>query len=192
MNHKKGGPAGELMLFWSVIKGLNSIKGVSVQFVKSIANLKDTLAAPADDFTFLFIDQYGLDDVKRSCKQSGAGGKNVYPEWKCRIRMLDFWGTPANQNHEKLNSLQFVVPYPHFARLWQNYFLGFLPATELMALQTFDKECGVVQDQESGWTFKPKPAKHQAVLYGKMDKYFKQAEGLIRKISKLVCCKSIK
>ena len=180
MQHHKGGPAGELMLFWSVIKGLNSMEGVSVDVMKSLPNLKATLAKPADDFTFLFIDQYGLDDVK-------AASKPAFSQWKCRLRLLDFWGTPPNQNHEKLNPLQLLVPYPHYARLWGNYFLGFLPATELMALKQHDKPCGLDRSQDSGWQWKPKPAQKQGVLYGKMDKYFKRSESLIKAIAKLVC-----
>jgi hypothetical protein len=173
------------MLFWSLIKALNGMDGVSVTLINNIPHLREILAAPADHFTFLFLDQYGLDDVKAACKHFHT--PNVFSAWKCRLRMMDFWGTPSNQNHEHLHQLQFIVPYPHFARLWENYFLGFLPATELMELKQYDKPCGKIQAQDSGWTFKPKPSLHQGVLYGKMDKYFIRAEGLIQAISKLVC-----
>ena len=86
MQHDKGGPAGELVLFWSLIHSMRQMDDVSVTVPKSLAQLREAVMSKNNDNTFLFLDEYGLDDLKRILTPLGT-----YESWKCRLRFLDFW-----------------------------------------------------------------------------------------------------
>lgn len=60
--------------------------------------LRDALLAPYD---ILITDQYGIDTVKRHMQD--------FDSTKCRLRLLDAWGTPPEQNHDKLHLRQYLV-----------------------------------------------------------------------------------
>jgi hypothetical protein len=280
MAHANGGPAGELVLFWSLIHSLTHMADVSVTVIQSMEQLREvlhhdgrilstadasssnssssssssgggsssssssssSLAVPQDGGSngkiggtdhgraavFLFLDEYGLDDVKRQAAtvmtmaatraagSSHSRPSNVFETWKCRLRFMDFWGTPPNQNHEKLAGQQFLVPYPHHARVWDNYFLGYLPVQEYAHLHSgggnamlinSNSSCGrSVQDGDAVKAkdkakananakakkakvnaWTPKPVNQPSgILYGKMVKYFRGKARMIRRIAEIV------
>jgi hypothetical protein len=165
-----GGPAGELVLFWSVLHGLKYLAGVDTVLIANMTHLKQALADP---YSLIFLDEYGMDDLKKM-----AGPK--WKDTKCRLRFMDFWGTPSNQNHEGLNQEQFLVPYPDRSRIFGNYFIGLLPALQQMDTNS-KKDC--THFVESPLTVKPK--KNQGVLYGKLDRYFTVHLKLIEALAKV-------
>jgi hypothetical protein len=100
---------------------------VLVAVVQSLAQLRAQLRAEHGEDTFFFMDEYGLDDVKKVLRETGDYTSEFSDKWKCRFRFLDFWGTPIAQNHEKFPQQAFLVPYPNKARPWGNYFLVRVP-----------------------------------------------------------------
>lgn len=66
----------------------------------------------AQSFDIVVLDQYGLDDFQVT---------GLLPEYTCKLRLIDAWGTPPEQNHMGLQLHQFWVLNPN---PW-NYWIGF-------------------------------------------------------------------
>jgi hypothetical protein len=83
------------------------------------------------------------------------------PSYRCKFLLLDDWGTPPEQNSLLLHTRQYMVPWNFTGH---NYVLGhMLPPVVLRGAK-----------------------KHQAVLWGKEPRYFKDFQDLIAEIQKLI------
>jgi hypothetical protein len=147
---KAGGPGGELKLFNSLMKSLP----MHYDFAQS---QQDLSAFDVDSYPLIFMDQYGLDSL-HSLVKPGDRSK-VYD----KLRLLDFWGTPPEQNHLKLDLKQFLVPYPN---PW-NFFLGFV-------IEPLPESPPKFSDQDS---------KIHCLLHGKESRYFYESGMMLKSLS---------
>ena len=156
--HKTGGPAGEEVLFRSLITGLRNCDDVELTVSEDASAIAGILRTLGARLHMLFIDQYALDDVLPMRRSD-------MPLWRatiaCRLRLLDYWGTPAKQNWWSLHMHQFLVPFEN----GYNFRLGFYVAPL------------------------PPPRterKPQGVIWGKEQKYFVPHIDALRKLSETV------
>ncbi|KAL9651034.1 hypothetical protein ABK040_012778 [Willaertia magna] len=76
-------------------------------------------------YHLLFIETYSFQDLLNNIfniKDNSHIWHDHFSKFKCRYRILDFWGTPESQNHEKLNLKQYLIPYPNK----YNQFIGYI------------------------------------------------------------------
>jgi hypothetical protein len=101
-----GGPMGELGLFTSTMLALTAM-AAKVTFLahpQGEAAMRDAMEH-YDEYDIILIDTYSAEILER-------GGHLRNPDVLCRIRALDYWGTPDRQNSWKLPNLrQYLVPF---------------------------------------------------------------------------------
>lgn len=110
---RSGGPGGELRVLGSLLESAKDL-GFSVRLCPSPAELN--AIHDFDVFDLIILDESGMNAFA-----DRLPGAFTTPSIACRLRFLDFWGTPPEQNHIKLDLSQYLVPYPN---PW-NTFIGF-------------------------------------------------------------------
>lgn len=152
-------PGGELCMFRSLLKALAWLEEeVQYRVVETNEELEKLVkVTPLSAFDAIFYEQYGLDALRKFNATSD-------PRVRCRLRAIDFWGTPPEQNHFKLNLKQFLVPYPN---QW-NSFLGFLVPSITPRRRQVRNESVVAS----------------VLLHGKYAKYFVDHLPMIGKLAK--------
>lgn len=103
---QQGGPMGELALFTSTMLALTALSA-NVTFFAWPEGESALVSALAHykRYDIILIDTY-------SSKLMEDRGFMSQPDFRCRLRALDYWGTPARQNSWKLPDLQqYLVPF---------------------------------------------------------------------------------
>jgi len=155
---KRGGPFGEVLLYQSAEHALLSM-GLDVSFMQEKNKFRN-------EVTRLMEEQKKF--LVFSCEYSLKGTLEVLKEQRvslCVLRLLDFWGTPPEQNHIKINPKQYLVPYPN---PW-NTFLGLDIQSRM-----FSKEGETIQKESCG------------VVWGKEPKYFDAAMDWLFPLTKTI------
>ena len=158
--HKTGGPAGEQVLFRSLIAGLRNCSDVRLTVSEDARAIAGVLRDLGARLHMLFIDQYALDDVLPMRRSDMALWRGTVA---CRLRLIDYWGTPPPQNWWSLHMHQFLVPFEN----GYNYRLGFFVA-----------EDGAPAAAREGAT-----RKAQGIVWGKEQKYFRRHAAALRALA---------
>ncbi|XP_028912902.1 alpha-1,6-mannosylglycoprotein 6-beta-N-acetylglucosaminyltransferase B isoform X1 [Ornithorhynchus anatinus] len=162
----KGGPLGE-MVQWADILAALFVLGHGLKVTVSLKELQSNLGVPPGrgncpltaplPFDLIYTDYHGLQQMKQ---QMGLSFK----KYRCRVRVIDTFGTEPAYNHEEyatlhgyrtnwgywnLNPKQFMTMFPHTP---DNSFMGFV-SEELNAT-----EKRLIKDNKS---------RNMAVVYGK-------------------------
>uniref|UniRef100_A0A8C9PXC3 alpha-1,6-mannosyl-glycoprotein 6-beta-N-acetylglucosaminyltransferase n=1 Tax=Spermophilus dauricus TaxID=99837 RepID=A0A8C9PXC3_SPEDA len=162
----KGGPLGE-MVQWADILAALYILGHSLRVTVSLKELQSNLGVPPGrgncpltmplPFDLIYTDYHGLQQMKQHMGLS-------FRKYRCRIRVIDTFGTEPAYNHEEyatlhgyrtnwgywnLNPKQFMTMFPHTP---DNSFMGFV-----------SEELNETEKQ----LIKGSKASNMAVVYGK-------------------------
>nr|XP_038942128.1 alpha-1,6-mannosylglycoprotein 6-beta-N-acetylglucosaminyltransferase B isoform X3 [Rattus norvegicus] len=162
----KGGPLGE-MVQWADILAALYMLGHSLRVTVSLKELQSNLGVPPGrgncpltvplPFDLIYTDYHGLQQMKQYMGLS-------FKKYRCRIRVIDTFGTEPAYNHEEyatlhgyrtnwgywnLNPKQFMTMFPHTP---DNSFMGFV-SEELN-----ETEKQLIKDGK---------ASNMAVVYGK-------------------------
>ncbi|XP_036125292.1 alpha-1,6-mannosylglycoprotein 6-beta-N-acetylglucosaminyltransferase B isoform X1 [Molossus molossus] len=150
----KGGPLGE-MVQWADILTVLYVLGHSLRITVSLKELQSNLGVPPGrgncpltvplPFDLIYTDYHGLQQMKQHMGLS-------FRKYRCRIRVIDTFGTEPAYNHEEyatlhgyrtnwgywnLNPKQFMTMFPHTP---DNSFMGFvseeLNETEKQAIRS--------------------------------------------------------
>uniref|UniRef100_A0A7M4FVG8 alpha-1,6-mannosyl-glycoprotein 6-beta-N-acetylglucosaminyltransferase n=1 Tax=Crocodylus porosus TaxID=8502 RepID=A0A7M4FVG8_CROPO len=136
----KGGPLGE-MVQWADILAALFILGHSLKVTVSLKELQSNLGVPPGrgncpltiplPFDLIYTDYHGLQQMKQHMGLS-------FKKYRCRVRVIDTFGTEPAYNHEEyatlhgyrtnwgywnLNPKQFMTMFPHTP---DNSFMGFV------------------------------------------------------------------
>uniref|UniRef100_G1TGI4 alpha-1,6-mannosyl-glycoprotein 6-beta-N-acetylglucosaminyltransferase n=1 Tax=Oryctolagus cuniculus TaxID=9986 RepID=G1TGI4_RABIT len=136
----KGGPLGE-MVQWADILAALHVLGHSLRVTVSLKELQSNLGVPPGrgncpltvplPFDLVYTDYHGLQQMKQHMGLS-------FKKYRCRIRVIDTFGTEPAYNHEEyatlhgyrtnwgywnLNPKQFMTMFPHTP---DNSFMGFV------------------------------------------------------------------
>nr|XP_003464823.1 alpha-1,6-mannosylglycoprotein 6-beta-N-acetylglucosaminyltransferase B isoform X1 [Cavia porcellus] len=136
----KGGPLGE-MVQWADILAALYVLGHSLRVTVSLKELQSNLGVPPGrgncpltmplPFDLIYTDYHGLQQMKQHMGLS-------FKKYRCRIRVIDTFGTEPAYNHEEyatlhgyrtnwgywnLNPKQFMTMFPHTP---DNSFMGFV------------------------------------------------------------------
>ncbi|XP_012893248.1 PREDICTED: alpha-1,6-mannosylglycoprotein 6-beta-N-acetylglucosaminyltransferase B isoform X1 [Dipodomys ordii] len=136
----KGGPLGE-MVQWADILAALYVLGHSLRITVSLKELQSNLGVPPGrgscpltmplPFDLIYTDYHGLQQMKQHMGLS-------FKKYRCRIRVIDTFGTEPAYNHEEyatlhgyrtnwgywnLNPKQFMTMFPHTP---DNSFMGFV------------------------------------------------------------------
>ncbi|XP_062976436.1 alpha-1,6-mannosylglycoprotein 6-beta-N-acetylglucosaminyltransferase B [Elgaria multicarinata webbii] len=162
----KGGPLGE-MVQWADILAVLFILGHSLKITISLKELQSNLGVPPGrgncpltvplPFDLIYTDYHGLQQMKQHMGLS-------FKKYRCRVRVIDTFGTEPAYNHEEyatlhgyrtnwgywnLNPKQFMTMFPHTP---DNSFMGFV-----------SEELNETEKQ----LIKSNKANNMAVVYGK-------------------------
>ncbi|XP_058028858.1 alpha-1,6-mannosylglycoprotein 6-beta-N-acetylglucosaminyltransferase B isoform X1 [Ahaetulla prasina] len=162
----KGGPLGE-MVQWADILAVLYILGHSLKITISLKELQSNLGVPPGrgncplmvplPFDLIYTDYHGLQQMKQHMGLS-------FKKYRCRVRVIDTFGTEPAYNHEEYATLhgyrtnwgywnlhpkQFMTMFPHTP---DNSFMGFV-----------SEELNVTEKQ----FIKSNKANNMAVVYGK-------------------------
>ncbi|XP_013914724.1 PREDICTED: alpha-1,6-mannosylglycoprotein 6-beta-N-acetylglucosaminyltransferase B isoform X3 [Thamnophis sirtalis] len=162
----KGGPLGE-MVQWADILAVLYILGHSLKITVSLKELQSNLGVPPGrgncplmvplPFDLIYTDYHGLQQMKQHMGLS-------FKKYRCRVRVIDTFGTEPAYNHEEYATLhgyrtnwgywnlhpkQFMTMFPHTP---DNSFMGFV-----------SEELNVTEKQ----FIKSNKANNMAVVYGK-------------------------
>jgi len=162
----KGGPLGE-MVQWADILATLYVLGHGLRITVSLKELQSNLGVPPGrgncpltmplPFDLIYTDYHGLQQMKQHMGLS-------FKKYRCRIRVIDTFGTEPAYNHEEyatlhgyrtnwgywnLNPKQFMTMFPHTP---DNSFMGFV-----------SEELNETEKQ----LIKGSKASNMAVVYGK-------------------------
>ncbi|XP_053150441.1 alpha-1,6-mannosylglycoprotein 6-beta-N-acetylglucosaminyltransferase B isoform X3 [Hemicordylus capensis] len=162
----KGGPLGE-MVQWADILAVLFILGHNLKITVSLKELQSNLGVPPGrgncpltvplPFDLIYTDYHGLQQMKQHMGLS-------FKKYRCRVRVIDTFGTEPAYNHEEyatlhgyrtnwgywnLNPKQFMTMFPHTP---DNSFMGFV-----------SEELNETEKQ----FIKSNKANNMAVVYGK-------------------------
>ncbi|XP_047456144.1 alpha-1,6-mannosylglycoprotein 6-beta-N-acetylglucosaminyltransferase A-like isoform X1 [Mugil cephalus] len=170
-NAFSGGPLGELVQWSDLISTLH-ILGHHLHLSASIPDLKSVLGAdtggcpprhPKPEINLIYTDIIGVRQIQKALQTS-------WPKYKCRIRVLDSFGTEPDFNHadwaKKYNlkspfgglnmiPMQFYTMFPHTP---DNTFVGFVVQHQLTSEEI--KRLNSTRRQ------------NQALVYGKSAKFW--------------------
>uniref|UniRef100_H0WKL6 alpha-1,6-mannosyl-glycoprotein 6-beta-N-acetylglucosaminyltransferase n=1 Tax=Otolemur garnettii TaxID=30611 RepID=H0WKL6_OTOGA len=171
----KGGPLGE-MVQWADILATLYILGHGLRVTVSLKELQSNLGVPPGrgscpltmplPFDLIYTDYHGLQQMKQHMGLS-------FKKYRCRIRVIDTFGTEPAYNHEEyatlhgyrtnwgywnLNPKQFMTMFPHTP---DNSFMGFV-----------SEELNETEKQ----LIKGGKASNMAVVYGKEASIWKMAQ----------------
>uniref|UniRef100_A0A803SZQ7 alpha-1,6-mannosyl-glycoprotein 6-beta-N-acetylglucosaminyltransferase n=1 Tax=Anolis carolinensis TaxID=28377 RepID=A0A803SZQ7_ANOCA len=179
----KGGPLGE-MVQWADILAVLFILGHSLKITVSLKELQSNLGVPPGrgncpltvplPFDLIYTDYHGLQQMKQHMGLS-------FKKYRCRVRVIDTFGTEPAYNHEEyatlhgyrtnwgywnLNPKQFMTMFPHTP---DNSFMGFV-SEEL--------------NQTEKQLIKSNKANNMAVVYGKEASIWKGKETFLAILNK--------
>ncbi|XP_074175733.1 alpha-1,6-mannosylglycoprotein 6-beta-N-acetylglucosaminyltransferase B isoform X4 [Rhinolophus sinicus] len=179
----KGGPLGE-MVQWADILAALYILGHGLRITVSLKELQSNLGVPPGrgncpltvplPFDLIYTDYHGLQQMKQHMGLS-------FKKYRCRIRVIDTFGTEPAYNHEEyatlhgyrtnwgywnLNPKQFMTMFPHTP---DNSFMGFV-SEELN-----ETEKQLIKDGK---------ASNMAVVYGKEASIWKGKEKFLGILNK--------
>ncbi|XP_003786621.1 alpha-1,6-mannosylglycoprotein 6-beta-N-acetylglucosaminyltransferase B [Otolemur garnettii] len=175
----KGGPLGE-MVQWADILATLYILGHGLRVTVSLKELQSNLGVPPGrgscpltmplPFDLIYTDYHGLQQMKQHMGLS-------FKKYRCRIRVIDTFGTEPAYNHEEyatlhgyrtnwgywnLNPKQFMTMFPHTP---DNSFMGFV-----------SEELNETEKQ----LIKGGKASNMAVVYGKEASIWKCLPSLLQ------------
>ncbi|XP_061477809.1 alpha-1,6-mannosylglycoprotein 6-beta-N-acetylglucosaminyltransferase B isoform X1 [Rhineura floridana] len=179
----KGGPLGE-MVQWADILAVLFILGHSLKITISLKELQSNLGVPPGrgncpltvplPFDLIYTDYHGLQQMKQHMGLS-------FKKYRCRVRVIDTFGTEPAYNHEEyatlhgyrtnwgywnLNPKQFMTMFPHTP---DNSFMGFV-----------SEELNETEKQ----FIKSNKANNVAVVYGKEASIWKGKEKFLAILNK--------
>ncbi|XP_042112247.1 alpha-1,6-mannosylglycoprotein 6-beta-N-acetylglucosaminyltransferase B isoform X1 [Ovis aries] len=179
----KGGPLGE-MVQWADILAALYVLGHGLRITVSLKELQSNLGVPPGrgncpltmplPFDLIYTDYHGLQQMKQHMGLS-------FRKYRCRIRVIDTFGTEPAYNHEEyatlhgyrtnwgywnLNPKQFMTMFPHTP---DNSFMGFV-SEELN-----ETEKQLIKDGK---------ASNMAVVYGKEASIWKGKEKFLSILNK--------
>uniref|UniRef100_A0A8D2IS38 alpha-1,6-mannosyl-glycoprotein 6-beta-N-acetylglucosaminyltransferase n=1 Tax=Varanus komodoensis TaxID=61221 RepID=A0A8D2IS38_VARKO len=179
----KGGPLGE-MVQWADILAVLFILGHSLKITVSLKELQSNLGVPPGrgncpltvplPFDLIYTDYHGLQQMKQHMGLS-------FKKYRCRVRVIDTFGTEPAYNHEEyatlhgyrtnwgywnLNPKQFMTMFPHTP---DNSFMGFV-----------SEELNETEKQ----LIKSNKANNMAVVYGKEASIWKGKEKFLAILNK--------
>ncbi|ELK35781.1 Alpha-1,6-mannosylglycoprotein 6-beta-N-acetylglucosaminyltransferase B, partial [Myotis davidii] len=178
----KGGPLGE-MVQWADILAALYVLGHSLRITVSLKELQSNLGVPPGrgncpltvplPFDLIYTDYHGLQQMRQHMGLS-------FRKYRCRIRVIDTFGTEPAYNHEEyatrhgyrtnwgywnLNPKQFMTMFPHTP---DNSFMGFV-----------SEELNETEKQ----LIKAGKASNMAVVYGKEASIWKGKEKVLSILS---------
>ncbi|XP_019398222.1 PREDICTED: alpha-1,6-mannosylglycoprotein 6-beta-N-acetylglucosaminyltransferase B isoform X2 [Crocodylus porosus] len=179
----KGGPLGE-MVQWADILAALFILGHSLKVTVSLKELQSNLGVPPGrgncpltiplPFDLIYTDYHGLQQMKQHMGLS-------FKKYRCRVRVIDTFGTEPAYNHEEyatlhgyrtnwgywnLNPKQFMTMFPHTP---DNSFMGFV-----------SEELNETEKQ----FIKSNKVSNMAVVYGKEASIWKGKEKFLAILNK--------
>ncbi|XP_064351560.1 alpha-1,6-mannosylglycoprotein 6-beta-N-acetylglucosaminyltransferase B isoform X3 [Camelus dromedarius] len=179
----KGGPLGE-MVQWADILAALYVLGHGLRITVSLKELQSNLGVPPGrgscpltvplPFDLVYTDYHGLQQMKQHMGLS-------FKKYRCRIRVIDTFGTEPAYNHEEyatlhgyrtnwgywnLNPKQFMTMFPHTP---DNSFMGFV-----------SEELNETEKQ----LIKGGKASNMAVVYGKEASIWKGKEKFLSILNK--------
>ncbi|KAJ6660416.1 hypothetical protein lerEdw1_017840 [Lerista edwardsae] len=179
----KGGPLGE-MVQWADILAVLFILGHTLKITVSLKELQSNLSVPPGrgncpltvplPFDLIYTDYHGLQQMKQHMGLS-------FKKYRCRVRVIDTFGTEPAYNHEEyatlhgyrtnwgywnLNPKQFMTMFPHTP---DNSFMGFV-----------SEELNETEKQ----SIKSNKANNMAVVYGKEASIWKGKEKFLSILNK--------
>uniref|UniRef100_A0ABM5FME0 alpha-1,6-mannosyl-glycoprotein 6-beta-N-acetylglucosaminyltransferase n=3 Tax=Pogona vitticeps TaxID=103695 RepID=A0ABM5FME0_9SAUR len=179
----KGGPLGE-MVQWADILAVLYILGHSLKITVSLKELQSILGVPPGrgncpltvplPFDLIYTDYHGLQQMKQHMGLS-------FKKYRCRVRVIDTFGTEPAYNHEEYATLhgyrtnwgywnlspkQFMTMFPHTP---DNSFMGFV-----------SEELNETEKQ----LIKSNKANSMAVVYGKEASIWKGKEKFLAILNK--------
>ncbi|XP_049716489.1 alpha-1,6-mannosylglycoprotein 6-beta-N-acetylglucosaminyltransferase B isoform X1 [Elephas maximus indicus] len=179
----KGGPLGE-MVQWADILAVLYVLGHGLRITVSLKELQSNLGVPPGrgncpltvplPFDLIYTDYHGLQQMKQHMGLS-------FRKYRCRIRVIDTFGTEPAYNHEEyatlhgyrtnwgywnLNPKQFMTMFPHTP---DNSFMGFV-----------SEELNETEKQ----LIRGSKASNMAVVYGKEPGIWKGKEKFLSILNK--------
>jgi len=157
---KEGASMGELTYHKSVLRALRQlcVEVVAAGSVDEFMPHARALAADPASFDVILTDEYSLKSIMSN---------TPFDVIKCKLRLMDVWGTPPNQNWHNLHTKQFLVPFPMAPD----------------GSEPWNAVTGYVLEPES---LEPGTKKNQGYVWGKEQRYFKNHRELLRRIAEQV------